>query len=575
MKEKSMKNRFLYSVSISLFSLLIFAGCQNDPFSSNDASGQIQVRIVVPHLAGTLGKIESAGAVDRVYITVTAPDMDTVSQDLAVNNGRAQGEVEVQKGNDRKFALTGESQGIIIFEAVKEQDISQDKEVITLTIPLADFTAEPDSGLAPLTVRFQGNASSEGAGIAGWTWDFGDGGTSTEQNPTHMYEQYGIFTVKLEVQDSAGSRHTEIKERFVAAAQLPTAKFAAFPNSGEAPLEVRFKDYSLPGSTDITSWVYDFGDGSSSTGEPDPVHTYQNSGTYTVNVQVGTNIGTDTKTVTDYITVKDPGADPVVNFSVEPREVLVDQPVSFTDLSDPGSGVITGRVWRFGDGDSSTVQDPQHTYNTHGDYLASLTVFTSLGGATYLSTNDTIHVTKATFTKGDSVMTSLQYGDNTPEDWTIGERQDQMFLVRFTAEGYTSDSVQIGDWVDLVEVQMYLAGTQNFTLVILDGSFNVLGQKTVTASDPDGAWHSFNVEDLNLTLSGDFYIGLRYTGSRNVDDFWWPAIGFDTTPPSLERSYIYYSGTGEPQLIDFTRYGPGNLLFRAIIKAINQEIKET
>ncbi|HKJ66623.1 MAG TPA: PKD domain-containing protein, partial [bacterium] len=371
-----MKNRLLYIISV-FCALLIFLSCQHDPFSATDTSGRVQIRIVVPHLSETLGKIEAAEAVDRVHITVTASDMDTVRQDLALNNGRAQGEIEVKKGDARRFVLTGESQGDIIFEAVREQDISQDTEVLTLTIPLADFIAQPDSGLAPLTVRFQGTASSEGAGIASWSWEFGDGSTSTEQNPTHVYEQYGIFSVRLAVQDSAGSRYTEIKEGYVAAAQLPTAKFAALPFSGEAPLEVEFKDFSLPGTANITEWSWMFGDGDSSSASQDVTHTYQSPGLYSVKLRVRTSVGTDTKVVSDYINVKAQGDDPTVDFSAEPDTVIIDReeglsdPVSFNNLSDAGNGSIPSYLWQFGDGESSTEVNPTHRYRAHGDYLAS------------------------------------------------------------------------------------------------------------------------------------------------------------------------------------------------------------
>ncbi len=125
-------------------------------------------------------------------------------------------------------------------------------------------------------------------------------------------------------------------------------------------------------------------------------------------------------------------------------------------------------------------------------------------------------------------------------------------------------------------MKMYLAGTQDFNLVVLDASsLAILGEKTVTAADQEGAWHTFNVEDLALTLQGDFFVGLRYVGDKNIDDFWWPAIGFDTTPPSRERSYIFYPGTDAPSLIDQSRYGPGNLMFKVVIKGLNETIKPT
>ncbi len=333
----------------------------------------------------------------------------------------------------------------------------------------------------------------------------------------------------------------------------------------------------MPGTKDLESWLWDFGDETPFGTTQSPEHTYQNPGLYTVALQVETAVGIDTKIITDYILVKEEGSEPTARFSVDNTDVIIGQEVNFTDESQSGDGVITDWLWQFGDGTVSTEQHPSHQYWFHGNYLASLTVETDLGGvSTMLSTSDTIHVEKPNLTEGDTVFAALQYGDGTPEDWTVGERLDQMFLVHFTATGYTADSVQIDYPVDLELIQMFLAGDQEFTIVILDkGTLSLLGQTTVTANDPEGAWHTFNVSDMNLTLWNDFYVGLRYTGERNIDDFWWPAVGFDTTPPSLERSYIYNPGTSGPQLIDYSKYGPGNLMFRAIIKAINQEIAST
>jgi len=67
--------------------------------------------------------------------------------------------------------------------------------------PVANFSADVTSGLAPLTVAFTDNSTDADS----WSWDFGDGATSTEQNPTHTYTNPGTYTVNLTVTNAVGS----------------------------------------------------------------------------------------------------------------------------------------------------------------------------------------------------------------------------------------------------------------------------------------------------------------------------------------------------------------------------------
>ena len=540
--------------------------CLEDPFSTTGETSTVSVQVLTSHIREALQKIAATAAVDRVAIAVTAGDMDTVSQDLAIRDGRAKGDIEVPKGAGRKFVLSGENDGVVLFQAIKIQDINNDQETVTMTIPHADFQAAPDSGIVPMTVQFQDASTPAGAPLTAWSWDFGDGSTSTEASPAHIYQQSGGFSVALTVQDSTGSMHTLRREQYIRADRLPVAKFAALPNTGEAPLTVNFRDFSLPGTADIVSWQWDFGDSTVDSLVQNPSHTYSQAGTYSVRLKIRTAIGTDTKTVEDYVTVNEPGTDPVADFAAEPTEIMVADTVFFTDHSEAGlGGTITDRQWHFGDGDSSNALNPFHIYRVPGDYIASLTVSTSLGSHTKLSSDDTIHVVKPDQAPGDSVITGLGYGDDTPETFVLGEKQDQLLLVHFSAEGYPAE---------LVEVQLYLMGTQNFTLVVLDQlTEEEIARVPAAARDPEGAWHTFNLEAQDITLYGDFYLGIQYTGAPNIDDFWWPALGMDTSTPSAGRSYLYYPGTGGPLLLDQSIYGPGNLLIRAIIKGITQDIK--
>jgi PKD repeat protein len=163
------------------------------------------------------------------------------------------------------------------------------------TPPTADFAANPVSGLAPLTVAFTDQSSGN---PTSWRWDFGDGATSTTQNPTHTYAAPGTYTVSLTATNVAGS-NTATRTDLVTATPppAPTADLSASPTSGGAPLDVAFSDRS---SGDPTGWSWDFGDGTTSTAQ-NPLHTYSSPGSYTVSLTVTNAGGSDTATKPDYI----------------------------------------------------------------------------------------------------------------------------------------------------------------------------------------------------------------------------------------------------------------------------------
>jgi len=161
--------------------------------------------------------------------------------------------------------------------------------------PFANFSAAPTEGKAPLTVKFTDKSIRS---PTKWKWDFGDGTTSTRQNPTHKYSKVGSYTVKLTATNAKGS-NTATKTDYIKVVTKPVASFSAKPTSGKAPLTVKFTDKStgIP-----TKWKWSFGDGTISR-EHNPKHEYLQGGKYKVTLTVSNVAGGSTVTKTNYITV--------------------------------------------------------------------------------------------------------------------------------------------------------------------------------------------------------------------------------------------------------------------------------
>jgi PKD repeat protein len=168
--------------------------------------------------------------------------------------------------------------------------------------PVAQFSATPLSGPPPLTVTFTDLSINY---PTSWSWDFGDGATSTAQNPTHAYSEPGTYDVSLTVSNEADS-NTHTRSNYINVYGMH-ADFMATPVKGTLPLTVTFTDLSVGiGIPGPTSWAWDFDDGGSST-EQHPVHTYIETGTFTVTLTVSNTVSSDTMVDVNCVTVSEAG----------------------------------------------------------------------------------------------------------------------------------------------------------------------------------------------------------------------------------------------------------------------------
>lgn len=236
--------------------------------------------MAAPHVTGIAALLESCNP------SLSGPD----KMNLIINN--------TDPYNDTRDLGSG------IANAFKALTAAGCTGTCTESTPVADFSGSPTSGDAPLNVNFTDLSANN---PDSWSWDFGDGGTSSAQNPSHDYTAAGTYTVTLTASNCAGS-DVSTKVDYITVTQpactetTPVADFSGSPTSGDTPLNVSFTDLS---SNNPDTWSWDFGDGGTSTAQ-NPSHEYAAAGTYTVTLTAWNCAGSDVATKTDYITVTQP-----------------------------------------------------------------------------------------------------------------------------------------------------------------------------------------------------------------------------------------------------------------------------
>jgi len=240
------------------------------------------------------------------------------------------------------------------------------------TVPVASFVSTETSGTAPLTIQFIDSSTNS---PTSWAWSFGDGITSTLQNPSHTYTVVGTYTVTLTATNAAG-RNTVTETGYITVnLAAPVASFTANITTGPAPLTVNFTDTS---TNSPTGWYWSFGDGGTSSNQ-NVTYTYTNTGTYTVELTVSNAEGSNETIASDYITVIAGGTLPTASFTADVTQGSAPLTVQFTDTS---TNSPTSWAWSFGDGATSTLQNPSHTYTGAGTYTVTLTASNTGGSDT-------------------------------------------------------------------------------------------------------------------------------------------------------------------------------------------------
>ena len=358
------------------------------------------------------------------------------------------------------------------------------------------------------------------------SWNFGDPDnntfTGTLANATHTYSKAGYYVASISA--TVPNTSPPPPDCAVGSSISVCIPLAADFTYEDSCLRVCFTDLStfLP-ANDITGWMWDFGDGNSST-DQDPYHTYASGGTYTVTLVVK-NANLCEVSYQEMITVSGP---PVPTITINPTSVCVGDPVSFMGA---GAGIISW-LWDFDDGSTNGGQNASHSYLASGNYTISLTV-DGINGCSNTVTasvivypnplDDTIaYDSTLTICEGESVMLYAPVG---PYSYLWNTGAVSSFLLVSTAGDYS---------VKVTDAQGCMMETDPVTVVVipapvveLTGPLFICDEGCVTLKATAGAGYTYQWLDVggspipsatNQTFDVCDFMSLPFTVSVEVTD---------------------------------------------------------
>ncbi|MDF3129955.1 PKD domain-containing protein, partial [Kiritimatiellaeota bacterium B1221] len=401
-------------------------------------------------------------------------------------------------------------------------------------VPVAAFSGDLLFGCGPLTVSFTDTSLN----TTEWVWDFGDGNSSTEQHPTHTYDQPGIYSVTLTAKNG-GDSDVEVQNNYIQVIG-PAVAFTVAPTAGTSiPHTVFFTDQTVA-TAPIISWSWNFGDGNSSNLQ-NPVHTYTTTGVFTVSLTVTDIDGCSrTLTKTNQITV---GVPPTFSAAFTPDSILEGGTSTLTFTVDNSGNSLTASALDFTVNLPAgvVVSSPANASTTlTGGTLTAVVgsgTVSYTGGAVAAGSTGTVTVDVTSTTRGSFVMTS---GDLTSDFGNSGAASDTLTVNELPSLVVTTtdDEDAFDGETSLREAIAYaatLSGPQEITFsdgtggsVDFHGAAQVIqisGSELTIASDltisgPGASWLTIQVNGsirgMNIVPSaGDVkFIGFKLSGGN-------------------------------------------------------------
>ena len=236
-------------------------------------------------------------------------------------------------------------------------------------IPVAQFSANQFSACAGFPITFTDLSNYGGSAVISTNWDFGEGGQSTNTNPTYTYMTAGTYQVLLTVISASGTDF-ELKLNYITVFANPIASFTTSGNGCSVPFAVTFNNTSTTGAGINYNW--NFGNGQTSTLQNPASITYNANGNYDLELIVTNSVTGCVDTTNQTIVVSDFAAG--IN---APLTGCVDQVVAITDGTTVG---VNTWSWTSGDGQVSNVQNPSFSYAIPGTYTITLVANNSVSG---------------------------------------------------------------------------------------------------------------------------------------------------------------------------------------------------
>ncbi|MDI3322250.1 PKD domain-containing protein [Pinibacter sp. MAH-24] len=386
------------------------------------------------------------------------------------------------------------------------------------------FSPDTLSCKAPFDVTFtdttKGNPNK-------WSWNFGDGQTSTLQNPKHTYTSSGLFPVTLSVTNSNGCSGTQTIQQYVKIA-VPTASISIPVTNGCNTLDIN-ANANVSTVDGVTSYRWQFGDGTpdfTSTSSSLVSHHYATTGTFTLTLTATTKGGC-TATATQTIEI---GTLPtLVDFNVSSTNPCAGATVKFTDISTPVGGVNKW-LWNFGDGSTSAVQNPSYKYTSDNNgvpYDVKLTVYNNGCAAT---------VTKPALIKVNPPVAKFIYQIN------CDNKKQFTFVDKST--GANSVIWDFGDGTPPAQQSPPITHTYP--------SFNTTYKVTIKATNGACTNVSDTIPVYTLAVDSTFRITTGSPICTNTYTAFFPNVN-----TSAAKSYTWNFGDGTPQ--EVTTFGVGKI----------------
>lgn len=399
---------------------------------------------------------------------------------------------------------------LIASSSAGSDTMTVEEYIEVIPLPTADF----DFTRQERTVSF----TNESIDADSYVWNFGDGQVSTEVNPTHDYEEDGSYSVELAAINDCD---TSIAIADVIIATLPTAEFIAADTVGCGPITIQFDNLSSENSTSFL-WSFPGGNPMSSV-EANPEVTYSVPGVYDVSLVAENDTGTDTFYVEALVEVS-PTPEPSFDYEVDSLTV------NFTNSSEDAEAYY----WDFGDGNSDTLEHPQHTYSLDSSYTVTLTAINECDSVTTSRQVGTGGLPRANFSLLGERLGCVPYTVT-----FVDESEGFITDISWEFEGGNPETMDTTHPVVTYEEP----GVYSVTLIV----YNDNGSNQYTLQDYIRVVELPEVDFIVEEISElDYSFNSEITGEEITEVFW--DFGDGNTSTALNPTHTY-SGSGDYDVV--------------------------